>query len=721
MLLAEDGELAQAEQDLTALIEMLEQELVAKAKEHDSPSAYELCRCLINRAAVCNWAVKPREAMRDLERAEFLANQEKEFIRRGLLINVLQDQLALLSSAFSPLYDTDLARTKIAALRAEEPDGWMIATAEMRLAQQEHDWQQVIAQAEIIMTSLGSLGFVRGVNGARNAAARAWLALGHHERAEPLASEAWAFFEKNGPPEFAAQSALALARARGCEQDWALAEEALKLTEQFVRAQRGVFNQQRVLVEKLQVFGDALRFALHLVEVARTAGARRTAVARAWEVAERSKSFSLRQAMTQGGWLQTLAPKRAAALAEMDERLDALEAQRDNPEAVKTLLRLNEERGKLIEAAMAESPQVAMTSTAPALEIQALLDTLPSNTGVVSWYWLKEADGWQLHIFYAGANREAQHMSTRWSADQVTSVDSARRHLVTARPFEVKETMPASLAEKVFPGQLLSALAGCETLLLTPHRHLRQMPLHAARVSDGTGSSWLLIERYAVQVLPTLALPFPAQTASSNIRKVLLMGCARDNFVSPALGDVPLELQTLQKTWESSGQSVSLHLLTQYSRLDKHAPLSSWPQFDVIHLACHGSFVPQRPLDAALLLGSEKLRATEFFNTTLNARVICLSACDVGQHADTLDGLELVGDEWLGLALPLFQSGARTILASLWQANSQTAREFMQTFHGQLASGATTARAHQVACLNQIELRRPLGFWANWQLAGFPG
>ena len=149
MLMAEDGELTHAEQDLTALIETLEQEVHAKAQEQDSPSTYQLCRCLIDRAAVCNWAVKPQEAMRDLERAEFLANQEKEFNRRALLINVLQDEVALLSSAFSPLYDADLARTKIAALRAKEPDGWMIATAEMRLAQQEHDWQQVIAQAEL--------------------------------------------------------------------------------------------------------------------------------------------------------------------------------------------------------------------------------------------------------------------------------------------------------------------------------------------------------------------------------------------------------------------------------------------------------------------------------------------------------------------------------------------------------------------------------------------
>jgi CHAT domain-containing protein len=79
-----------------------------------------------------------------------------------------------------------------------------------------------------------------------------------------------------------------------------------------------------------------------------------------------------------------------------------------------------------------------------------------------------------------------------------------------------------------------------------------------------------------------------------------------------------------------------------------------------------------------------------------------------------------VSDEWLGLALPLFQAGTRSLLVSLWQADSATARAFMQDFHQAIATGLSPAAAHQRACQAQIRNRRSFGFWANWQLAGFP-
>jgi CHAT domain-containing protein len=149
-------------------------------------------------------------------------------------------------------------------------------------------------------------------------------------------------------------------------------------------------------------------------------------------------------------------------------------------------------------------------------------------------------------------------------------------------------------------------------------------------------------------------------------------------------------------------------------------PLRQWSDFDVIHLACHGSFIAGSPLDATLYLGSEALRASEFFGLRLRSEVVCLSACDVGQQSETLDGLTLVSDEWLGLALPLFQAGTRSLLVSLWRANSEIARTFMQHFHEALAHGLDPARAHQRACLARIRERSRFGFWANWQLAGFP-
>jgi len=180
------------------------------------------------------------------------------------------------------------------------------------------------------------------------------------------------------------------------------------------------------------------------------------------------------------------------------------------------------------------------------------------------------------------------------------------------------------------------------------------------------------------------------------------------------------ELQTLTEIWRSAGHDVHQHVLPLTGRIAQHVPLPQWSDFDVIHLACHGRFVPGSPLDATLYLGSEALRASEFFGLRLRSDVVCLSACDVGQQGDTLDGLTLVSDEWLGLALPLFQAGARSLLVSLWLSNSEVARTFMQDFHKALAQGPDPALAHQQACLARIRDRCPFGFWANCQLAGFP-
>ena len=172
MLAAEDGNLAQAEQDLTSLIDTLEQ-AHSIAGESESTNSYDLCRCLLGRASVRSWAVKLREAMEDLKIAERLAHQQKPLNRRILLINVLQHKADLLSTAFSPLYDPLLAQTTINALRDLTPEEWMVATAEMHLSQQQRDWQNVVEQAGIIIDSLGQTGWVRGVNAARSVAAHA--------------------------------------------------------------------------------------------------------------------------------------------------------------------------------------------------------------------------------------------------------------------------------------------------------------------------------------------------------------------------------------------------------------------------------------------------------------------------------------------------------------------------------------------------------------------
>jgi CHAT domain-containing protein len=754
MAAAEGGELQQADEELTALIDRLELEILpgssvpdAARLQPDTHRLAEQCQCLLNRATVRSWAVRPTEALQDLEQAEKLAEQLKPLSRGSLLVGVYESRARLLAAPYSPKHapaDAVAAASKLRATAGSFGMAWVADSVDIDLARHRGDWHAVAHRAPALIAQLERLGQPRGVQALRLWQARAWLALGQPDQALAPAVSAHAFFAPEGPPDTAANAALALACARGRPHDWHLAEAALSQIEQLTRAQRSLFDQQRYLVEKLRLYDEAITLALgHAAEAdasvcSQSTAQRQEAIERAWQVAERAKSFSLRQAMTQGGWLRAVDPDCAAALQALDARLDALDAQGPEAAAGQHDLRvgLAAERQKLLQAAMQGKPPLGATQAVPGWDLSATLQALPPGVGAVSWYWLKTPEGWQLNIFHAGADHVARLHQTSWSCDEIEAINQARLAHSKSRPFAVQQLLPSEHGDRLLPPAVHEALVGCHTLLLTPHRHLRQLPLHAMQVSDferdgtfGASSdispSRYLFERFAVQVLPSLALPFPAEPAervgASPARQVLLMGCAQDAFRSPELEDVPSELAALAQSWAAAGQRVQTHELGVDALLPAGASLGQWPTFDVIHLACHGRFDEASPFDAALYLGAEALRARDFFDLQLRAEVVCLSACDVGQHSDRLDGLALVSDEWLGLAMPIFQAGARALLTSLWRADSKKTREFMGVFHSALAAGDSPARAHQQACLAMLHNRVRFGLWAGWQLAGFPG
>ena len=328
------------------------------------------------------------------------------------------------------------------------------------------------------------------------------------------------------------------------------------------RAQRSLFDQQRYLVEKLRLYDEAIALALgHASEPEAHASSppaaqRQQAIERAWQVAERAKSFSLRQAMTQGGWLRAVDETCAAALQALDDRLDTLDAQGPAAAEQVTSLRatLAAERQQLLHAAMQRSPSLAATLAVPDWDLTAVLQALPVGVGVVSWYWLESPGGWQLNIFYAGADRLARLDHTHWGQVEIDEINQARQAHSTKRPFVVKQLLPAECGDRLLPPAVREALAGCHTLLLTPHRHLRQLPLHAMQVSnlepvgtEGAASDakpcHYLVEQFAVQVLPSLALPFPVAPAGGPgdpaPREVLLLGCEQDGFKSVLISDKP--------------------------------------------------------------------------------------------------------------------------------------------------------------------------------------
>jgi CHAT domain-containing protein len=243
------------------------------------------------------------------------------------------------------------------------------------------------------------------------------------------------------------------------------------------------------------------------------------------------------------------------------------------------------------------------------------------------------------------------------------------------------------------------------------------IPLHAVR----SGPEEYVALRWPVCYLPTFAL-LPLKRPTTATRRVLLAGCERDGFGSPTLPGVKEELNEIQKTWSDldSQNLIRRHLEPEENLESAGIPLDRWAEFDLLHVACHGVFPDGRPFDAALRLGSQALRTSQFFGVRIDASLAAFSACSVGRSAESAAGQRVVGDEWLGFCLPLLYSGVGSVLASLWNANSEQAALLMLHLHRALHQGDSPVVALHKALDERIG-PCPEACWANWYVVGFPG
>jgi CHAT domain-containing protein len=115
----------------------------------------------------------------------------------------------------------------------------------------------------------------------------------------------------------------------------------------------------------------------------------------------------------------------------------------------------------------------------------------------------------------------------------------------------------------------------------------------------------------------------------------------------------------------------------------------------VLHLATHGVFYSDKPLESAIFLSNESqlytLTAKEIFKSPLKADLVVLSACETGM------GTNIAGDDLLGLPRSFFLGGTKAILSSLWPIDDAGTKKFMLEFHkyakdGQYSKGLLQAQ-----------------------------
>lgn len=224
-----------------------------------------------------------------------------------------------------------------------------------------------------------------------------------------------------------------------------------------------------------------------------------------------------------------------------------------------------------------------------------------------------------------------------------------------------------------------------------------------------------LVEKYAIALTPGLQLLDPKPFAGDRLN-ALLAGISKEvpdrtiNF--PALPNVETELQDIQAKLPSQ------KLLNQdFTRANLQKSLNA-DRFAVVHLATHGQFSSNSER-TFILAWDQRLNVKDLSNllrdnkpgrSPKSIELLVLSACQTA-----------AGDRraTLGLAGIAVRAGARSTLATLWQADDVFTSSLMQQFYQELNQpNINKAEALQRAQQVFIARNEPVYFWSPFVLVG---
>ena len=220
---------------------------------------------------------------------------------------------------------------------------------------------------------------------------------------------------------------------------------------------------------------------------------------------------------------------------------------------------------------------------------------------------------------------------------------------------------------------------GINTLLFSMDEGLRSLPV--AALYDG---QQFLVEKYSLSLIPSFALTNTDYQPISNAR-VLAMGASRFRDLSP-LPAVPIELAAISsKLWQ--GESFLNESFTARNLLTQRQT----DGFEILHLATHAEFQSGSADNSYIQLWDDRLQLDELPGLNLldpPVNLLVLSACQTA-----------LGDREaeLGFGGLAIQSGAQTVLASLWSVSDKGTLGLMSAFYSGLDEASIKAEALQQA------------------------
>ena len=217
----------------------------------------------------------------------------------------------------------------------------------------------------------------------------------------------------------------------------------------------------------------------------------------------------------------------------------------------------------------------------------------------------------------------------------------------------------------------------------------------------------VLLKKYPIYYLTRISTSTPPATERKPLQGLAF---ANPKPTQKELKGTEIEAETISKLFPGSEKYLGTNATLDIFKKQAF-------RFSILHLGTHGCFkragCPNLDMQANTILFANKEQyniADAALLGLKNTELITLSACQTAKEANA-DGQEISG-----LAYVLERAGAKSVIASLWNAEDNASAEIMTQFYQNLKNGMTKSEAMRQAKLSQIK-SHPY-FWSPFILIG---
>jgi CHAT domain-containing protein/Tfp pilus assembly protein PilF len=213
-------------------------------------------------------------------------------------------------------------------------------------------------------------------------------------------------------------------------------------------------------------------------------------------------------------------------------------------------------------------------------------------------------------------------------------------------------------------------------LVFSLDRVTRYIPMSA--LYDG---EQYLMENFTISTILTAGLTDTHDRLSGDISQtpILAMGLSQSVEGAAPLPNVPAEVNSIVKDNPDDSDGIYPGSVWLNNQFNLNTLEDNLLNYRILHLATHGIFYSTHPEESYLLLGNgDKLSIPEIqtLEDLQGIHLVTLSACATGLGGPNAEGVEVAGMSYYFLI-----SGAKAVMASLWEVSDASTSELMREFY----------------------------------------